>query len=245
MATKTSLYDVLSKLNPPQWSSNTLRTRLALNFLQIPYETVFLSYPDIEPTFSAFGLQPSNSPPYDSQPKYTVPVIKDGDTWVSGAFNIATYLAKEYPPSATRKALFPQDSIPLAKSIIEFLDAKILTHVRKIVLPRVPTWLDDRGAAYFRETRKKWLGKPLEEYFQSPEEVTANRANAVEGLKELAKKLDEHPEGPFVLGVEPSYADLNIVAMLLWIRRGDEATFKQAMSEPAIEKLWDTCLEWH
>ncbi|KZO95655.1 hypothetical protein CALVIDRAFT_538050 [Calocera viscosa TUFC12733] len=244
MPGKITFYDVLSALDPPQWSSNTLRTRLALNFLQLPYTTVFISYPDIESTLCGLGLEPSNPPPYDKQPAYTLPVIKDGDKWVSGSFDIAVYLAKQYPASPMRRALFPHNTIPLARLIAGYLNDKVLTPARKLAFPRVPTWLDDRGAAYFRATRQQWLGVPLEEYYSSPDEQAKIRIDVLKGLDGISKMLKDHPNGPFLQGEDCGYSDLQVIAVMAWIRRGDPDTWNTAMESPEMKQLWEACEAW-
>ncbi|KZT52184.1 hypothetical protein CALCODRAFT_441970 [Calocera cornea HHB12733] len=238
------LYDVYSKLDPPQWSSNALRTRLALNFLQLPFDTVFLSYPDIEGHLSKLGLAPNSPPPYEARPRYTLPVIKDGDKFVSGSFEIALYLARTYAARGTRTALFPHNTVPLARLVADYLNDNVLSHARKIVLPRVPTWLDERGAAYFRTTRRKWLGVPLEEYYSGLSEQAKIRMDVLRGLDGISAMLRDHPEGPFLQGEECGYADLQILAVMAWIKQGDPDTWNTALESPEMRALWDAGKAW-
>ncbi|KIJ24308.1 hypothetical protein M422DRAFT_274949, partial [Sphaerobolus stellatus SS14] len=43
------LYDMPSKTGQP-WNQMPMRTRLSLNFKEIPFKTEWLEYPDIKPT---------------------------------------------------------------------------------------------------------------------------------------------------------------------------------------------------
>ncbi|KAJ8699426.1 hypothetical protein PTI98_002541 [Pleurotus ostreatus] len=65
-------YDIPSSLEPQAWSHNTWRVRYALNIKGIPYQTVWVEYPDIEAVCKKIGASPTG----EEAPHYTLPVIK-------------------------------------------------------------------------------------------------------------------------------------------------------------------------
>jgi glutathione S-transferase len=78
--------------------------RLALNYKQIPYKTVWVEFADVQAVGQRIGATPSTAYP-DGTPRYTLPTIYDPNTGrtVSDSVAIAKYLDEQYP----ERRLFP------------------------------------------------------------------------------------------------------------------------------------------
>ncbi|KAF8507359.1 hypothetical protein JB92DRAFT_2961196, partial [Gautieria morchelliformis] len=107
-----TLYDVPSDFSGKAWSPNGSE-QYALNYKGVPYKTVWIEYPEIEPTMRSIGAAPTKKNP-DGSPWYTILVIVDssrtatsgGPTVVSDSFHIAEYLDETYSTPSTGP-LFP------------------------------------------------------------------------------------------------------------------------------------------
>jgi glutathione S-transferase len=90
-------YDIPNKHSGQHraWSPNTWKVRLALNYKRIPYRTVWVEYPDIQPLCLAIGAVQTTG-------GYTLPIIHDPNTdrVVSDSWEIVKYLDAQYPERA-------------------------------------------------------------------------------------------------------------------------------------------------
>ncbi|TFY64395.1 hypothetical protein EVG20_g5963 [Dentipellis fragilis] len=91
------LYDIPSSLPDKAWSPNPWKARLVLNAKGIPYQTVWVEYPNIAGLCKRIGAEHTEMRP--NGPHYTLPVVQDPNTGaiVSDSFKIAQYLDKTYP----------------------------------------------------------------------------------------------------------------------------------------------------
>lgn len=93
-------YDIAS--GPPlrTFSPNPWKTRYALNFKGLTYQTKWVDMPDITSVREALGV-PANRTLPDGSPYHTLPVIQDLSTGelVGDTFEIALYLDGTYPES--------------------------------------------------------------------------------------------------------------------------------------------------
>ncbi|KAI8231828.1 Glutathione S-transferase-like protein ustS [Colletotrichum sp. SAR 10_96] len=228
------LYDLACTKNtcfsPAVW-----RIRLVLNYKRIPYGTVFLEFPDIEPTLSALNI-----PPYpQGKHKYTVPAIHHvpSDTHVMDSLPIAKFLEETYPSPA-----LPQ-STPR--------DAEIIAKLRDVagpiafasVTPREPGMLSPRAAEYFRRSREAGLGgKTLEDVLAGEEGVWEK---AQEGLREFDELVKEVRGGKaFVGGDEPSLTDFFIAGGLQSMRTVDEGLFERYTKWENLKGVYEACVPW-
>ncbi|GAO47661.1 hypothetical protein SAICODRAFT_10441 [Saitoella complicata NRRL Y-17804] len=254
MATTTDppllLYDLLSSLQPPQWSPHTLRTRLLLNYLNIPFRTEFLSYPDIEPTLADLGLEgvePVGG--WERGPGWTVPVLLvpggegEGEA-VSGTWGILGWVQKHWPEKATMLG-----DLEMAKAIGQKIFEEVITPARTVIWPVLPHILDERGQVYFRQSRQRWLGKDIESLLAPVEEqerIWAELRTTLRGLQPSG--------GERFLGGDggPGYADFILVACLGWIKAVCPADWARIMAKDQDEgaevswlrSVWDGCEKW-
>ncbi|KAH0437116.1 hypothetical protein CcaCcLH18_03984 [Colletotrichum camelliae] len=236
-APEVILYDLACTKNtcfsPAVW-----RIRLVLNYKRIPYRTVFLEFPDIEPALSALNIPPypQHSP---SKHKYTVPAIHHApsDTHVMDSLPIARFLEETYPSPA-----LPQ-STPR--------DAEIIAKLRDVagpiafasVMPREPAILSPRAAEYFRRSREAGLGgKTLEDVLAGEEAVWEK---AQEGLREFDGLVKEVRGGKaFVGGDEPSLTDFFIAGGLQSLRTVEEGLFERYVKWENLKGIYEACVPW-
>jgi len=231
---KIILYDLPSKGRRACWSLNPWKTRLALNYKNIPYETQWVEYPDIKPTLSPH--LPANEP--DSSP-YTIPAVQYTDgSYSMDSIIIAHRLEKEHPSPSL---LLESPLIPKVEVLLTDVRSRLLGHW----LARVPTnLLNEPSRDYFFRTREEKYGKPLS---QVQKEQGTNEAweKAIPGIKGLGDLLRE-TDGPFFMGETVSYADFIIVSFLQFFRVIDEKLlFDHVVEiEPALRKLYDASRQW-
>jgi len=214
------LYELASATNIP-WSPNTWRARFVLNYKRIPYKTEFVSFADIESKMKSIGAKPTGTRSDTGAPLYTIPVIlvpaEDGGapTIVEDSFAIAEYLDKKYPSPP----LWPNGSHTVQSIVQDWVRRVIFPQMMNIMLPAVANILDERGAAYFRETRAKWFGKPVEEFAPEGEKRDAAWKAMKDAWGQLAEILDKTGNQGWLMGDKPVMADLSILALIIWIYR--------------------------
>ncbi|OJD11356.1 hypothetical protein AJ78_07858 [Emergomyces pasteurianus Ep9510] len=267
MASETPVhfFDITSNLPIPSksWSPNTLRTRLVLNFKKIPYTQSFISYPDIAPLLKSLSVPPLQDGPYP----YTLPAIAhhppsnpsnpnipNPNGVINDSWPIAVYLESAFP-APHHPTIFPSaGSYALALAVGKLVNV-MGPATRRILLPKIPAILDERGAEYFRQTRAEMFGKPLEEMELETEEVEKAWVSVGADLKLVAGMLKGSPcgegkgegkKGPFFEGEKAGYADLVFAGYLAWYERGDRGAWERVVSvgDGEIRRFWDACLPW-
>lgn len=95
-------YDIASDQPLRTFAPNPWKTRYALNFKRLSYQTKWIDLPDIASVRQKLGV-PANRTLPDGTPYHTLPVIEDLSTGkiVGDSFEIALYLDKTYPTSPT------------------------------------------------------------------------------------------------------------------------------------------------
>ncbi|KAL0961290.1 hypothetical protein HGRIS_006250 [Hohenbuehelia grisea] len=214
-------YDIPSNLGKCQaWSPNTWRIRLALNYKKIPYVTVWVEFPDIEKVCKEIGAAPTRMA--GGKEHYTLPVIQDPSTGstISNSYDIANYLDKQYPDAPE---LFPPGTIALQ---LGFDDAgrRALMAITSFSIPASHKLLNAASESHFRRTREAFYGKRLEDVPPVGEAREEAWSKVREGFDRIDEWLQEGG-GSFVMGKTITYADLIVVASLLYLQRvfGEES----------------------
>ncbi|KAG0154304.1 hypothetical protein PDIDSM_1684 [Penicillium digitatum] len=247
---KIHFFDLLSDLPGPSksWSPFTLRTRMVLNFKGIPYTQSWISYPDIEPFLKAQGVTPGKS----STP-YTLPAIShkgsitsNPDGVLMDSESIATYIDKVYPSPP----LFPSGdaSYSLLVAVLNIID-KIAPFYKPLIIPNVPSGLDERGREYFIRTRSAAFGKPLLEVKPTDEAELLALWQLIEEVAEplvVMLKGKNGKKGPFLEGERAGYADVVLAALLAWFQRFGPDTFKKILDlgNGEFKAFYEACLPW-
>ncbi|EGR52654.1 uncharacterized protein TRIREDRAFT_53153, partial [Trichoderma reesei QM6a] len=141
------------------------RIRLMLNYKRIPYTTVFLEMPDIEPTLRELGLPP-HDPASGNKSNYTVPAIQHLPTnsYIMDSKTIAEFLESTYPDPPL------QLTSELGHEIELQLRTLIAPTLYRSIMPREVKLLSPRAQEYFRRTREAQLGKRLEDLLVGEDE---------------------------------------------------------------------------
>lgn len=234
MTEQIILYDIPSQQGTG-WSLNPWKTRLFLNYKNIPYTTQWVAYPEIATLLKSFGLPPAA----DSQ-KYTIPALRTKDgKYIMDSDKIATYLDEQYPNPPLPLSL-PEDA-----EIAKFFGGMIGPS-RGLWMPLVPkNVLLPQCAEYFTRTREEDFcgGKSLEDYRESQdhEKIWAEMLPGIKGLGEVLKR----EEGPFIKGKEVSYWDFKIVGYLHFLNRVHKPFHDKLISlEPALGSLYEASAKW-
>ncbi|KAM6481068.1 hypothetical protein HDV62DRAFT_364818 [Trichoderma sp. SZMC 28011] len=229
------LYD-LACIKDVCFSPVVWRIRLLLNYKRIPYKTVFLEMPDIEPTLKGLSVPPHD--PASSNFNYTVPTIHHLPT--------DKYIMDSKPISEFLESTYPDPSVPLTSELGTEIEAKVRSLVAptfyRSAMPREVHILSPRAQEYFRRTREGRFGKTLEELLAGEEErwqaVDADR-RAVGELMRTNKAL-----GPFILGARPSYSDFFIAGSLQSVKVIDEGVFQRSVQCPGYKDIYEACLPY-
>ncbi|GAM91572.1 hypothetical protein ANO11243_096240 [Dothideomycetidae sp. 11243] len=243
MADNLTLYD-LGRRGPENtcWSYNVWKTRIALNYKDIPYTTHWVNHLTLGPTVKALGVK--ENPPASAGPPvspYTVPIIELSDgTAVMDSAAIASKLEE----------LHPTPSLHLDAQ----LEAEVDSVVRAAALPLVPVYMpciakhviDPSTVSKFKAGPEKRFGVSLDELERTKggevawEAVKPAASNLVELLKRHKKD-----DGPFLRGSQVSYADFLIVAFFEAARGIDPAIFERLVKmNPAFEELYAASEKW-
>lgn len=270
-------------LVPPSFSPNTLRTRLSLNFKGIPYTDSFVSYADIELLWRELRI-PVDRVDRKGVPSCTLPVIllnnHDFGYDILRRLVEAEIPVKEpvetrigtYTPITTTLGiamaldmLYPQPNYPLLFPHIQAVQqaqqvqsvvTRLLPSARRLIIPSVPSILDERGGEYFTLSRQEWFGvSNLEELRPK------SAAESDEIWREVEKELEpviriltsssqmrgmQTEDGGRFLdgGPTPKYADIMMMAFLRWFSMVDEEAWDRLtdMGGGLLKDLWIGCL---
>ena len=201
-----NFYDIPGPLPGKAWSPNTLKTRFALNFKNLPYQTTWVEYPDIESLYHTLGVQPTSKQPDGVTPYYTLPIIVDssppnntGPVILTDSWDIAVYLDSAYPEPPR---LFPKGTKALQAAFQDLWMDAFLSHAPPIILPRTPeVALNAPSAEFFHRTRTELFGKPLSE-IEPHGEGRKKHFEAWEGKLGKIAKVYEKSEGKYITGDE-------------------------------------------
>ncbi|EXJ69249.1 uncharacterized protein A1O5_07285 [Cladophialophora psammophila CBS 110553] len=232
------LYDLACTKNvcfsPVVW-----RIRLMLNYKHIPYRTIFLEFPDIEPTLKGLGLVPSESAA-GSKIKYTVPAIQHVPS--------NTYMMDSVPIAQFLESTYPDPPIPLTSELGSEIEAKARAVIGKVfytsTMPREINILSPRSQEYFRRTREASLGHRLEDLLD-PDKEDQSWDAVSDGMRAVGELMQTHKaDGPFVLGARPSYTDFFIAGSLQCARVVDEDVFQRNVKYPGFREIYEACLPY-
>lgn len=139
----------------------------------------------------------------------TVPVLVDSDTVVTDSWKIACYLEERYPD----RPIFGGDIARAEALLIKYWTERAFHPlVTRMVVRDVWAGLSEQDRPYFRESREKRLGKPLEQ-------IVADREHTRDMFRGLLEPLRAMlADQPFVCGQAPAYADYILFGMFQWAR---------------------------
>lgn len=189
------MYDLAGAEPDRRFSPYCWRIRLALAHKSLAVETISWRFTEKD------AIAPSG--------QIFVPVLVDGDRWISDSWTIANYLEDTYPNTPS---LFDGTSgRKLSLFYSRFADGlvgAIFSFIALDILQRVA----DKDRDYFWTTREKRVGMTLEDFVSGRDNKLATfRASLM--LLRLTLKTQ-----PFFGGDQPLYADYALFGPFQWAR---------------------------
>ena len=155
-----------------------------------------------------------------------VPVLIHGEETVSDSWDTALYLEKQFPD---RPSLFGSaHAVPVARFVNSWADTALIPAIARIILMDIYECISDADRAYFRSSREKYFGMPLESVVADQPARLADFRRALQPLRHILKRQD------FAGGAAPTHADYCVFGMFMWAR----CTSKTRIIEP--EDVVDT-----
>ncbi|KAI1149517.1 putative glutathione S-transferase [Nemania diffusa] len=232
-SSKIVLFDLPSREPNHAWSLNTWKTRLALNYKGLDYETEWLEYPDIKPRLL---------PHFPDNKDFTVPTVKLPDgTYIMDSWVIAQELEKRYPSPSLHL------DEALQQKYVDHL-SKVFGGLRPEYILRVPNLLlNEVNHEYWHATRSKAVGEPLEQYVEKNSGDQAYKA-AAPHLQAITAMLKENDKGVFFKGETVSYVDMYHAGFLVMFRSFGNEVFQkvlEASGEPEVHlKFLEAMKPW-
>jgi len=190
------LYDLAGAEDDRRFSPYCWRVKMALKHKGLEFETIPWRFTEKD------ALAPYKSA--------TVPVLVDGDRGLGESWDIAVYLDQAYP---SRPALFDGEPNKVLSYFFNHWSVKALHPplMRAIVLDLYGK-VHEKDRAYFRESREKRYGMPIEEVGKDPKRAVADFRGALEPVRPV---LVQHP---FLCGHGPGFTDYILFGVFQWAR---------------------------
>lgn len=230
---------------------NPWKARYALNFKGVPYSTQWVPMPDIGKVRRGLGLAAGRKFA-DGTDYHTLPALKDSTTGstIGDSFDIAHYLQTTFPDAGAGDLFPPQKLdyacqgnilIPLSERADNIhpeyahfnanVDMAFTLHVQLMMNGMV--WDPEVADGIKAEFARRAGAKSWDDLAVSPEKRVALMASLKDTLSGLATLLQRDSTGPFLLGNQPSYADIIIGAWL------------QMMNKTVPAQEWEQVQTWH
>ncbi|KAF9870223.1 hypothetical protein CkaCkLH20_12309 [Colletotrichum karsti] len=223
------LYDLACTKNicfsPVVW-----RIRLLLNYKRIPYRTIFLEFPDIEPTLQNL----TKNTPTQSRQSTTPP--PPPSSWTPSPSRTSS---SQHTPARLTSPFSPVPD-PALETRIRAASGPVLL---RSIMPREIRILCPRAAEYFRRSREAGLnGAKLEDVLEGEEERWEDAREGLRGLDEELKGI--MAGGRFLGGETPCMTDFFIAGSLQSARTVDEGVFRRAVVVESYKVIYEACLPW-
>ncbi|WP_020400523.1 glutathione S-transferase N-terminal domain-containing protein [Kordiimonas gwangyangensis] len=187
------LYELCGENRDVRFSPYCWRTRLMLQHKGLEFDPVAITFLEKQPLESAGSR--------------TVPVLNDNGTWVKDSFDIALYLDDTY----TDKPLFG-NATARAQAVVlnDWLNRTLVLGIFPMIVADLHGHLDAKNAAYFRETREKFLGCTLEDAQGTRAEKLAPFRASLAPLRAALKQDD------WLAGDAPGWLDYATFGPFVW-----------------------------
>jgi glutathione S-transferase len=196
IAADLTLYELAGRNPNLRFSPHCWKVLMALAHKGLAAERVPLRFADKERiAFSGQSL---------------VPVLVDGKESVNDSWRIALHLEDRFP---TRPSLFGDSSaIFVTRFANSWADTALLPAVARVILVDVYNCLDDADRSYFRSSREKIFGMPLEVVVADQPSRLADLRRVLLPVRHVLKRQ------AFIGGEAPTYADYCVFGMFMWAR---------------------------
>lgn len=190
------LYDLCSGDAARRFSPHCWKAKLALAHKDLDFETRPTPFTMIKQI--ADGFSP------------TVPILDDGGVLVRDSFDIALYLEETYPE---RPSLFRGKG---GESHARFIESWTLTALHplltRLIVKDIHDQLDEADKSYFRQSREKRLGQPLEAIQSGRDGRIEDFRAALAPLRQMLRRQE------YIGGAMPLFADYIVFGVLQWAR---------------------------
>jgi glutathione S-transferase len=190
------LYDLAAAEDDRRFSPYCWRVKMALLHKGLGFETIPWRFTEKEVIA-----------PYQSS---TVPVLVDGSNSVYDSWAIALYLDEVYPQ---RPALFSgTDARTLTDFFAQWTVKALHPVLMRIIVLDLFARIHDKDKAYFRESREKRYGMPLEQFGADPKGALVQFRGALDPVRPVLV------QNPFLCGNGPGFADYVLFGTFQWAR---------------------------
>ncbi len=192
---KRTLYDLAGadpalRFSPPCWATKMLLKHKGLEFETIPWR-----------------FTDKNVMEVSGQSR--VPVLIDGEREVHDSWQIALYLDETYPEIPLMKSAALRSAARFTKAWVE---TALQPAIQPLVLSDIYACIHEKDREYFRESREKRLGKPLDQVCPDKQKQFVVLDNVLKPLAETLTDMD------FLGGSTPNYSDYTVFGRLQWAR---------------------------
>jgi glutathione S-transferase len=192
-----TLYD-LSGLNGRRFSPFGWRARMAL------------AHKGLEADAAVELIRFSDKDKLGFSGQKLVPVLVDGETVVHDSWEIARHLETSYPNAPS---LFGGEAGEAgARLVAAYVDSQLHSLVARCVVADIPNVLHEDDLPYFRESREKRFGMPLEQIVANREETRDQMKTTLYPVRVTLNRWD------FLGGSTPSFADFAVFGAFMWAR---------------------------
>jgi glutathione S-transferase len=190
------LYDLAGAEDDRRFSPFCWRVKMALKHKGLPFEAIPWRYTEKD------AIEFTGSK--------TVPVIVDGKRAVYDSWEIALYLEEAYP---SRPGLFEGgESRALTQFFHHWTIRAVHVPLLRAILLDVYGQLHEKDRAYFRESREKRFGMPLEQAAGDQKKWLADFRGALEPVRPALV------QSQFISGKGPGFADYILFGAFQWAR---------------------------
>lgn len=191
-----ALYDLAGAEDDRRFSPNCWRIKLALRHKGLPFDA------------KAWRFTEKDRIEFSGQGK--VPVIVDRGRTVFDSWEIAQYLDEAYPDRPS--LLGGESGRALSRFITDWAEATVHAGIFPMVVADIWAHTHEKDRDYFRATREKQLGRPLEAAAADREaRLPAFRASLTPLRRMLARQS-------FISGSAPAWADFAVFGGFQWAR---------------------------
>ena len=189
------LYELVGADHARPFSPHCWKTRMSLLHKGLEFETVPVPFTGVAGLLENGGA--------------TVPVIEDNGRKIVESFKIALYLDETYPDNP----LFgSSEAVALSRFVESWSQSRLHAWITRWSILDIHVMLDPEDQAYFRSSREKRFGIPMEK-------IAVNRDALRDDLKGIHAPfaiLLNHQ--PFIAGETPRFADYIVFGAFQWLR---------------------------
>jgi glutathione S-transferase len=250
-------HDISSPIEPRSYAPNPSKSRLALGFKRVPFETTWVDILDIPAVRKGLRCAPVRKLD-DGSDFYTLPMLEDRDAGrvIGDSFEIAEYLEEAFLESG--ECLFPEDStrtgldyesphkdasftVPLTvkqggkhEDYARFnwhVDTTFTSHV-VLVAEHMPFNPETAEAVRAQFVKRAHLNS-CDDLCIRGKAREQLKASFEKSLTSLAELYMVHNDGPYLEGSRATYADLIVGGWLMM------------MSATMLAEEWEDFRTWH